>query len=189
MTPFRPAITLLTALTLLTGILYPLAITGVAHILFPDSAEGSLVKIDGKVRGSRLIGQSFTDPKYFWDRPSATAPLPYDASASTGSNQGPSNPDLATVVRRRVDALRQADPTLTGSIPVDLVTASGSGLDPHISVAAAVVQIPRVARSRKISTADLQRLINDIAESRTWGILGEPRVNVLLLNIALDRLK
>ena len=187
-TLFRPAITLFVLLSVVTGIVYPVAVTGIAKVLFPEAAEGSLIVENGKPVGSRLIGQNFTDPKYFWGRPSATGPMPYNASASSGSNQGPLNPALKDAVKARIDALKASDPTQTASIPEDLVTASGSGLDPHISPAAARWQAPRIARIRGLSEGAVSRLIDAHTEGRQFGLLGEPRVNVLTLNLALDRL-
>ncbi len=182
----RPALVLLAALHLLTGIVYPLVVTGVAQAVWHEKANGSLLVDGGAVRGSALIGQPFSSSRYFWGRPSATSPAPYDASGSTGSNLGPTNPALIAAVRDRVAALRAADPTLSGPVPVDLVTASASGLDPDISVAAALVQVPRVARARGVSESSLRALVQGRAEGRTLGFLGEPRVNVLALNLALD---
>lgn len=173
-------------LTLLTGVAYPLAITVAAGVLFPDRANGSLLVRDGRVVGSRLLGQPFSDPRYFWSRPSATLPQPYAGEASGGSNLGPSNPALAAVVRARVERLRAADPTDRAPVPVDLVTASASGLDPHISPAAAEFQIGRVARVRHLEAATVRALVAAHTEPRTLGFLGEPRVNVLELNLALD---
>jgi K+-transporting ATPase ATPase C chain len=182
----RPAITALLLLTLITGVLYPLAVTGLAQLLFPRQSNGSLIVRDGDVLGSELIGQSFDDPKYFWGRLSATAGFPYNAAASSGSNLGPSNPALTDMVQARIAELRAADPGNTQPIPVDLVTASGSGLDPHISVAAALYQAPRVARLRGLAESAVLDLIARYTEGRQFGIFGEPRVNVLLLNLALD---
>lgn len=182
----RPALAALVLLTLLTGVVYPLAVTGVARLLFPDRAAGSLVHRDGRVVGSELVGQSFDDPRYVWGRPSATR---YDASASAGRNLGPTNPVLAQAVVDRVAALRAADPGNAAPIPVDLVTASGSGLDPHVSPAAARWQAGRVARARGLETARVLAAIDAQVEGRTLGVLGEARVNVLLLNLALDRLR
>jgi len=185
----RAAVVLLGALALLTGIVYPLAVTGIAQVMFPSAANGSLLVVDGRVRGSSLIGQPFSAPGYFWSRPSATSPVPYNAAASAGSNLGPTNPALVAAVQERVAALRAADPGLTGPIPVDLVTASASGLDPDISPAAALVQVPRVAMARGLPEELLRRLVRTHIESRSFGFLGEPRVNVLALNLALDRLR
>jgi len=187
-TLFRPALTLFVLLSAVTGIVYPVAVTGIAKVLFPDAAEGSLIVVNGKPVGSRLIGQNFTDPKYFWGRPSATGPMPYNASASSGSNQGPLNPALKEAVKARIDALKSSDPSQTAPIPEDLVTASGSGLDPQISPAAARWQVPRVARIRGLNVAAVNTLIDAHTEERQLGLLGEPRVNVLALNLALDRL-
>jgi len=188
-TQLRPALVLFAALSVVTGIAYPLVVTGIAQTIFPERANGSLKVVDGKERGSRLIGQPFSAPGYFWSRPSATSPAPYDASGSTGSNLGPTNPALVTAVQDRVATLRQADPTLTEPIPVDLVTTSGSGLDPDISVAAALVQVNRVAAARGVPAERLRQLVQALSQGRTLGFLGEPRVNVLLLNLALDRLR
>jgi potassium-transporting ATPase KdpC subunit len=182
----RPALVLLIAFSVLTGIVYPAVVTGVAQLVFPQQANGSLIVKDGKVVGSSLIGQPFDDPKYFWGRPSATSPFPYNAAASSGSNQGPTNPALHEAVKSRVEALRAADPDNKAPVPVDLVTASGSGLDPHISPAAALYQVGRVAKARKMDEAAVRRLIEQHTEGRQWGFLGEPRVNVLALNLALD---
>ncbi|OFV79745.1 MAG: potassium-transporting ATPase subunit C [Acidobacteria bacterium RBG_13_68_16] len=185
----RAAVVLLGALALLTGIVYPLAVTGIAQVVFPSAASGSLLVVDGRARGSSLIGQAFSAPGYFWSRPSATSPVPYNAAASAGSNLGPTNPALVAAVQERVAALRAADPGLTGPIPVDLVTASASGLDPDISPAAALVQVPRVARARGLREELLRQLVRTHIESRAFGFVGEPRVNVLALNLALDRLR
>ena len=182
----RPALVLLVALHVLTGLVYPLAVTGIAQVVWPGKADGSLVAVNGRAYGSRLIGQPFSAPGYFWGRPSATSPVPYDASASSGSNLGPTNAALLDLVRTRIATLRAADPSLAGPIPVDLVTASASGLDPDISVAAALVQIPRVARARGMSEARVRTLVEGQAVAATLGLLGEPRVNVLALNLALD---
>jgi K+-transporting ATPase ATPase C chain len=184
--PWRPALTLFAALTVLTGLAYPLLVTGAAQLLFPHQAAGSLVLKDGKPVGSLLIGQSFTHPKYFWSRPSATAPVPYNGGASAGSNLGPRNPVLAHAVRARVEALRAADPGNTAAVPVDLVTASASGLDPHISAAAAHYQAARVARMRQLPVADVRALVAQHTERPWLGFLGEPRVHVLALNLALN---
>ncbi len=184
----RPAIVLLAIMIMLTGLIYPLLVTGLARVTFPDAAGGSLILRDGKVIGSRLIGQSFSDPKYFWSRPSATAPGPYNTTASGGSNLGPLNPALTDAVKMRIQALRAADPNNTAPVPVDLVTASASGLDPHLSVAAVVYQLERVARVRHVAPATVQALIASHTEGRLFGFLGEPRINVLELNLALDAL-
>lgn len=180
------AAAMLAILTLITGIVYPLVVTVIAQVAFPDEANGSLIRDGEQVRGSRLIGQPFEDPRYFWGRLSATSAFPYDARASTGSNLGPTNDALGTKARERIRALHSADPTTAAPIPVDLVTASGSGLDPHISPAAARYQIRRVARARGADEARVRSLVEAFTEPRTLGILGEPRVNVLLLNLALD---
>jgi K+-transporting ATPase ATPase C chain len=173
-------------LTLVTGVAYPLLVTGIAQTVFPSQSQGSLVSRDGKVVGSRLIGQPFDDPKYFWSRPSATSPFADNAGSSAGSNLSPTNPDLIKAVQGRVDALRAADPGNTAPVPVDLVTASGSGLDPHISPAAALYQAPRVAKARKLPSEKVRELVERHIEGRFLGFLGEPRVNVLALNLALD---
>ena len=182
----RPALVLFVLLSALTGLIYPMAVTGVAKAAFPAQAAGSLIVIDGTTVGSKLIGQNFSDPKHFWGRPSATAPQPYNASASGGSNQGPLNPALTDAVKTRVEALRAADPGNTAPVPVDLVTASASGLDPDISPAAAQYQAARVARVRGMPLAQVQSLIDRNTQQPLLGFLGEPRVNVLALNIALD---
>ena len=183
------AIRALLALTVLTGIVYPLVVTGIAQVAFSKQANGSLIEKDGKVLGSRLIGQPFSDPKYFWSRPSATSPMPYNGASSSGSNQGPTNPALKEAVEGRVKALRDAggDPSLP--VPVDLVTASGSGLDPHISPAAAEYQVARVAKQRSLSEDKVRELVQKHTEGRQWGIFGEPRVNVLTLNLELDTVR
>jgi len=184
----RPALTMLLILTVLTGLIYPLAVTGLAQLFFPDQANGSLIVRDGKVTGSKLIGQYFDKPEYFWSRPSATSPFPYNAAASGGSNLGPTNPALVDAVKARVAALRAADPGNESPVPVDLVTASGSGLDPHISPAAALYQVKRVARARGLEEGTVQTLVTQHTEGRQFGLLGERRVNVLQLNLALDAL-
>jgi K+-transporting ATPase ATPase C chain len=186
---FRPALVLLLALTLITGVAYPLVVTGIAQAVFPSQAGGSIVIRDGKAVGSRLIGQSFSDPKHFWSRPSATAPQPYNGLASGGSNLGPLNPALTDGIKSRMDALRAADPTNQSPIPIDLVTASASGLDPDISLAGAYYQAPRVARERGLQPQAVLALIAAHSRGRWLGILGEPRVNVLDLNLALDAMK
>jgi len=184
----RPALVLVALFTLLCGIAYPLALTGVAEVVFPAQARGSLLRGDqGEVLGSRLIGQPFSAPGHFWGRPSATAPFAYNAAASTGSNLGPTSEALAETVRARIAALRAADPENTAPVPVDLVTASGSGLDPHISPAAAHYQIGRVARARGLPVDQVRRLVDAHTEERFLGIFGERRVDVLGLNLALDR--
>lgn len=182
-----PALRMLAILTVLTGVAYPYLVTGIAQLAFPSAANGSLVEANGKATGSALIGQSFDDPRYFWGRPSATSPQPYNAAASSGSNQGPRNPALADAVKDRIKALRDADPGNTAAVPIDLVTASASGLDPDISVAAAHYQIGRVARARQMPADKVRALVDANTTGRTLGLLGEPRVNVLLLNRALDR--
>lgn len=183
---WRPAVSLFVLLTLVTGAVYPLAVTAVAQAVWPDEANGSLIRQGEQVVGSRLIGQPFSEPGRFWGRPSATGPMPYNAGASSGSNQGPLHPALADAVKARIAALRAADPGQTGPVPVDLVTASASGLDPHISRAAADYQVARVARVRGLPVAQVQALVDAHTEGRLLGLLGEPRVNVLQLNLALD---
>jgi len=185
----RPALVLLLALTVITGLLYPLVISGVAQLVFSHQAAGSIVMRDGHAVGSRLIGQSFSDARYFWSRASATTPQPYNGAASTGSNLGPLNPQLTDAVKSRIAALRAADPTNSAPVPIDLVTASGSGLDPEISLAAANYQAARVARARGLAPERVQALIAQHTEGRLLGVIGEPRVNVLELNLALDALK
>jgi K+-transporting ATPase ATPase C chain len=181
----RAATATLLFLTVITGVVYPLAMTGIARVAYPHQANGSLILGDGRPIGSELIGQPFDAPEYFWGRLSATEPFPYNAAASSGSNLGPTNPALLQAAGARVKALHDIDPGNTQPIPVDLVTASGSGLDPHISVAAALYQVPRVARARSLSQAQVRLLVEECTEGRQWGLLGEPRVNVLCLNLAL----
>ena len=182
----RPAMTLFALLTLITGVLYPMIVTGVAKVAFPEMATGSLLIKDGTPVGSRLIGQNFTDPGHFWSRPSATAMKPYNAEGSGGSNLGPLNPALTDVVKARIEALKAADPDNSKVIPVDLITASASGLDPHISPAAANYQLERVARVRKLSPLAVKVLVDQYTEGRQWGIFGDARIKVLELNLALD---
>ncbi|WP_233839935.1 potassium-transporting ATPase subunit KdpC [Dyella sp. 2HG41-7] len=185
----RNAVSMLLVMTLITGIAYPLIATGVAQVLFPHQANGSLIEKSGKPIGSELIGQYFDDPKYFWGRPSATTPQPNNGTASNGSNLGPSNTALRDAVQQRIDALHKADPGNGAPVPEDLITASGSGLDPQISPAAAQYQIARVARVRKLGEDQVQGLIVKYTEGRQLGLLGEPRVNVLQLNLALDQMQ
>jgi K+-transporting ATPase ATPase C chain len=173
--------------TALLGLAYPAVITGIARVVFPSQSTGSLVEAGGSIVGSSLIGQPFDDSRYFWGRPSATGPVPYNAAASSGSNLGPLNPALHDAVKSRIEALRAADPGNTAPVPVDLVTASGSGLDPHITPAAAYYQVARVARARSLPESRVRAMVDSAVEGRTFRILGEPRVNVLLLNLALDR--
>ncbi len=182
----RQSLSLLLLMTIITGVLYPLAATGLAQLIFPHQANGSLIVKDGKPVGSSLIGQSFTEPKYFWGRPSATSPNAYNAASSSGSNLGPTNPALTAAVKLRIAALHAADPGNNSPVPVDLVTASGSGLDPQISPAAAHYQLARVAKARGISDAQVQMLVDKYTHGRQFGLLGEPRVDVLQLNLALD---
>lgn len=185
----RPAVTLFVALSIVTGLAYPLLTTGIAQGVFPDQANGSLIRdAKGQVIGSSLIGQTFTDPKHFWSRPSATAPMAYNGAGSTGSNQGPSNPALHDAVKARIEALRAADPGNTAPVPIDLVTASGSGLDPEMSRAAADYQTARVARARGLPEAQVRALVDQHTKTPWLGFLGEARVNVLQLNLALDAL-
>ncbi len=183
----RPALVLFVLLSALTGLIYPMAVTGAAKAVFPSQADGSLIVRDGAIVGSTLIGQNFSDPKHFWGRPSATGPMPYNAAASSGSNQGPLNPALADAVKARVEALRAADPGNTAPVPVDLVTASASGLDPDISPAAAHYQAARVARERGVPLDQVNALIAKNTQAPLLGVLGESRVNVLALNLALDK--
>ena len=183
----RPALSLLLAMTVLVGVIYPAIVTGIAQLLFPHAANGSVLEKDGKPLGSELIGQAFTDPKYFWPRPSATSPFPNNPSSSGASNLGPTNSALTDAVKQRIDALHAADSDNKIPVPVDLVTASGSGVDPHISPAAARYQVARVARLRGMSVAEVDTLVTKATEGRQFGVLGEPRVNVLQLNLALDR--
>ena len=185
---FKPALILLIALSVLTGMIYPALVTGLANVVFPNQANGSLLENEGKIVGSRLIGQNFADPGHFWGRPSATGPMPYNAAASSGSNQGPLNPALEAAVKGRIAALQANNPGQSAPIPVDLVTASASGLDPHISVAAALWQVPRIAGQRRLAETEITSLVSKHTEGRQWGLLGEPRVNVLALNLALDKL-
>ncbi|HVO70764.1 MAG TPA: potassium-transporting ATPase subunit KdpC [Aggregatilineaceae bacterium] len=185
----RPALVILALLSVLTGLLYPLAMTGLAQLIFPHKADGGIITRDDQAVGSELIGQSFDDPKYFWGRLSTTGPVPYNAAASTGSNYGPLNPALTDMIQARIDALHAADPQNTAPVPVDLVTSSGSGLDPDISPAAAYYQVPRVARERGLDEATVRQLVDQYTEKRQLGVLGEERVNVLELNLALDALQ
>ncbi len=195
MNQLRPALVILLALTVITGVIYPLAVTGIAQVIFPKQANGSIIMVNGKPVGSELIGQQFDAPKYFWGRLSATGDFPYNAfnaetlTGSSGSNYGPLNSALTDAVQARIDALKAADPSNTAPIPVDLVTASGSGLDPEISVAAAYYQVHRVAQARGLSDADVKALVDKNTKGRQFGFLGEPRVNVLELNLALDALQ
>jgi K+-transporting ATPase ATPase C chain len=182
----RPALSVFLALTLVTGVAYPLAATLIGRVAFPSQVTGSLIERDGKAVGSRLLGQPFSSPQYFWSRPSATGPMPYNGAVSSGSNQGPLSPTLAEAVEGRIAALRAADPGNTAPVPVDLVAASGSGLDPHISVAAAEYQVARVARARNVPVSEVEAVVRDHTEGRTFRVLGERRVNVLTLNLALD---
>ena len=185
----RPALVLFLVLTLITGVAYPLAVTGMAQALFPAQAAGSLIVRDGKAVGSTLIGQNFSDPKHFWGRPSATSPMSYNAGASSGSNQGPLNPALTDAVKGRIEALRAADPGNAAPVPVDLVTASASGLDPHFSRAAALYQVSRIATARGLPIERVQTLVDAHTEKPLMGFLGESQVNVLQLNLALDALR
>ena len=189
MEQMKTALILLIAFTVLTGLLYPLAVTGFAQLLFPAKANGSLMKQNDKVIGSRLIGQFFSSPAYFWGRPSATSPYPYNGEASSGSNLGPTNPNFLATVKERIFQLKEATPQNNDSIPVDLVTASGSGLDPDISPYAAFYQAARIAKARNLSEEEVKKIIQEHIKNRTLGLLGEPRINVLELNLALDRLR
>jgi K+-transporting ATPase ATPase C chain len=185
---FRPAVVALAIFTLITGVFYPLFVTGIAQIAFPHQANGSLIVQNGQTIGSELIGQPFDDPRYFWGRPSATSPFPYNGAASSGSNLGPDNPALLEAVKARIEALKAGDPENPLPVPVDLVTASGSGLDPDISVAAALYQVSRIAKTRGMSEDAVRSLIESYIKEPQLGDLGEPRVNVLELNLALDKL-
>ncbi|BEV73435.1 MULTISPECIES: potassium-transporting ATPase subunit KdpC [unclassified Paludibacterium] len=185
----RPAVVLFVMLTLMTGLIYPLAMTGLAQWLFPQQANGSLVSRNGQLVGSRLIGQNFSDNRYFWSRPSATSPMSNNAANSGGSNQGPTNPALSDAVKSRIEALKAAGPVPAGAVPVDLVTASASGLDPDISPAAAYYQVLRVAAVRKLPAERVKALVDSQVIGPQWGFLGESRVNVLQLNLALDEMK
>lgn len=189
LTLMRQAALVFLSLSLVTGVVYPLVMTGVAQVIFPHQANGGLLERDGKIIGSKLIGQQFDDPKYFWSRPSATGPTPYNAAASTGSNYGPTNPAQLDAVRGRVELTQKANMDQTGPVPVDLVTASGSGLDPHISPAGAEYQIARVAKARNLTLETVREFVAKHTVGRQYGILGEPIVNVLELNLALDRLQ
>jgi len=182
----RTVIVSVLVFTILTGIIYPVVVTGIVQLMFPKQANGDLIIKSGKAVGSALIGQSFDRPEYFWGRLSATLPFPYNSASSSGSNLAETNPGLLKNIQRRIDALRAADPTAGKQVPIDLVTASGSGLDPHISLVAAEYQAGRVARARSLDEATVRSLILQFAESRQFGIMGEPRVNVLMLNLALD---
>lgn len=188
-TILRPALVMFTVLTLVTGVAYPLVVTGAAQSLFPAQAGGSLILQGGKPVGSTLIGQNFSDPKYFWGRPSATGPMPYNAAASSGANQGPLNPALVDAVKGRIEALKAADPGNTAPVPVDLVAASASGLDPHISPAAARYQVARVAKARNLPIEKVQGLVEQWTETPAFNFFGESRVNVLQLNLALEALR
>jgi potassium-transporting ATPase KdpC subunit len=185
----KTALIFLGILIVITGIMYPLFVTGIAQAVFHRQANGSLIEENGTIVGSDLIGQPFSDPKYFWGRLSATSPFPYNAAASSGSNYGPSNPALIDAVQARIDALKAVDPDNNASIPVDLVTSSASGLDPDISIAAANYQVARIARNRGLSQAQVSELVSKYTKGRQLGVLGEPRINVLMLNLALDTLE
>ncbi|WP_293930904.1 potassium-transporting ATPase subunit KdpC [Iodobacter sp.] len=183
----RPALVIFALLSVVTGLAYPLMVTGIAQATMPDQANGSLISDQGKTVGSSLIGQNFSEPQYFWGRPSATGPMAYNGNGSSGANLGPTNPALLDAIKARVEALKKAHPGQAGSIPVDLVTASASGLDPHISIAAAQYQLERVSAVRKLSSDKVSKLLVENTEGRQFGVFGEPRVNVLKLNIALDQ--
>nr|WP_318430628.1 potassium-transporting ATPase subunit KdpC [Iodobacter sp. CM08] len=183
----RPALVIFALLSVVTGLAYPLMVTGIAQATMPDQANGSLISDQGKTVGSSLIGQNFSEPQYFWGRPSATGPMAYNGNGSSGANLGPTNPALLDAIKARVEALKKAHPGQAGSIPVDLVTASASGLDPHISIAAAQYQLERVSAVRKLSSDKVSKLLAENTEGRQFGVFGEPRVNVLKLNIALDQ--
>ena len=185
----RTAFITLVLFTGITGVLYPLLVTGIAQLIFPEKANGSLIQKNGKLLGSEFIGQQFSNPKYFWSRPSATSPAAYNAGASSGSNYGPTNPALFEVIQKRIKELKDIDPQNTKPIPVDLVTSSGSGLDPHISVVSALYQLSRVARIRRMNEDRIRSLVDQYTEDRQLGFLGEPRVNVLKLNLALDEIQ
>ncbi|MDR3491659.1 MAG: potassium-transporting ATPase subunit KdpC [Gammaproteobacteria bacterium] len=185
----KTALILLVSFTIITGLIYPIAVTGIVQLLFPKQANGSLIEQNGKTVGSLLIGQSFTSPNYFWGRPSATSPYPYNGENSSGSNMGSSNTDFLATVKNRIAHLHEFDTQANHLVPVDLVTASGSGLDPEISPLAAFYQVPRIAKLRHLSEKDIQELIQSLIQKRTLGILGEPRINVLQLNLALDNLR
>lgn len=185
----RSALMVFLVFTVITGLVYPGLVTAIGSVFFSRQATGSLIEREGKVVGSTLLGQAFTSPKYFWSRPSATSPQPYNGASSSGSNLGPTNPALESAVKDRIATLRAADPGNTKPVPADLVTASGSGLDPHISPAAAEYQVARVARERGLSEEQVRKLVIEATEGRTFGVLGEPRVNVLQLNLALDAVK
>ena len=182
----RPAIFMFLIFTLITGVFYPLAVTWMAGLLFPAQSDGSLIRKEGRLAGSRLIGQPFDDPKYFWSRPSATAPFAYNASSSSGSNLGPTNKGLKKAVAERIAALKTADPENSAPVPIDLVTASGSGLDPHISPASALYQVRRVAKARGLEEERVRHQVTEHTQIRQWGVFGEERVNVLELNLAMD---
>jgi K+-transporting ATPase ATPase C chain len=184
----RQSAVALVALGVVVGVIYPLAVTGISRAFFSHEAGGSMIVQDDEIVGSELIGQPFSDPGYFWSRPSATSPVPYNAAASSGSNLGPTNPAFLAALKERIQTLRAADPGNTAEVPVDLITASASGLDPHISPAAAEYQVARVARARGLTEDEVRALVAEYTEGRQWGVFGEPRVNVLELNLALDAL-